>query len=335
MNRRDFVRHSGALGLSLPALGGLGFVAGTALSPAPASAAVAGQCVLGVTQEAVNFNPLLYVNTGVETSVEFIVFDALWKIDPDWQIRPQSRDGNPDARKRRHQRRWPHLDDQAAPDVTWHDGAPFTAADVIFTLETMMNPKVAVRSRNGHEHVASYEAVDDHTVQIVLKDDFAPYMVSWQKTSVIPEAHPGDVADINTAPFNTTPIGTGPFKFKNRVAGSYIEFEPNPKYHGGAPKLILAGAEISFPTSRRSTRSSRPARSTSMICKASRRCSMPRPKRCRARRSSSAPPRSWSSSISTAANRSFLTSGCGRRCIWRSTRRVGSTRSITAFPSRP
>ena len=29
-----------------------------------------------------NFNPLLYVNTGVETSVEFIVFDALWKLDP-------------------------------------------------------------------------------------------------------------------------------------------------------------------------------------------------------------------------------------------------------------
>jgi peptide/nickel transport system substrate-binding protein len=43
--------------------------------------------------------------------------------------------------------------------------------------------------------------------------------------------------DINTAPSNTNPIGTGPFKFKNRVAGSHIEFEPNPDYHGGAPKL--------------------------------------------------------------------------------------------------
>ena len=44
--------------------------------------------ILGVTQEAVNFNPLLYVNTGVETSVEFIVFDALWKIDPDGAFVP-------------------------------------------------------------------------------------------------------------------------------------------------------------------------------------------------------------------------------------------------------
>ncbi|MGC1579567.1 MAG: hypothetical protein WA813_26195, partial [Beijerinckiaceae bacterium] len=51
VNRRDFMRRSGALGLSLPLLGGLSSVAGTALFPASARAAVAGQCVLGVTQE--------------------------------------------------------------------------------------------------------------------------------------------------------------------------------------------------------------------------------------------------------------------------------------------
>ena len=63
-----------------------------------AQAAMAGQCILGVTQEAVNFNPLLYVNTGVETSVEFIVFDALWKIDPP---APSCRTSRPRSRRRR------------------------------------------------------------------------------------------------------------------------------------------------------------------------------------------------------------------------------------------
>jgi peptide/nickel transport system substrate-binding protein len=201
------------------------------------AAGVAGQLVLGVTQEAVNFNPLLYVNTGVETSVEFIVFDALWKIDPSGKFVanlaaeiPTQANGGISADGRT----WTI---KLRDGVTWHDGKPFTAADVIFTLDALLNPKVAVRSRNGHDHVASYTSVDDHTVKIVLKDDFAPYMVSWQKTSVIPKHILGDVADINTAPFNTQPVGTGPFKFKNRVAGSYIEFEPNPAYHGGAPKL--------------------------------------------------------------------------------------------------
>jgi peptide/nickel transport system substrate-binding protein len=201
------------------------------------AAAAAGQCVLGVTQEAVNFNPLLYVNTGVETSVEFIVFDALWKILPDGSFVPNlaveiptqanggvSADGRTWTIKLRQ-------------DVTWHDGQPCTSADVAFTLDTIMNPKVAVRSRNGHDHVASYDTPDAHTIRIQLKDDFAPYLVSWQKTSVIPKHILGSVADINTAPFNTSPIGTGPFQFKERVAGSYISFEPNTAYHGGAPKL--------------------------------------------------------------------------------------------------
>ena len=64
LSRRDVF----VAGLVLPALG-TGVGAASLLVPGPAKAATAGQCVVAVTQEAVNFNPLLYVNTGVETSV--------------------------------------------------------------------------------------------------------------------------------------------------------------------------------------------------------------------------------------------------------------------------
>ena len=67
-----------------------------------------------------------------------------------------------------------------------------------------MNPKVAVRSREGHEHVEHYAAKDPHTVEIKLKDSFAPYLVSWQKTSIIPKHILSTVPDINIAPFNTS-----------------------------------------------------------------------------------------------------------------------------------
>lgn len=224
LNRRDLLAASAAL------------AATGAARPVRAQGAP-GRCIDAFTQEAVNFNPLLYVNTGVETAVEFSVFDALWQIDPQGNFQPNlaaelptqanggiSADGRTWTIKLR-------------PGVAWHDGAPFTAADVLFTLETLMNPKVAVRSRNGHDHVEKFEAPDDHTVRITLKDDFAPYMVSWQKTSVIPKHILEKEADINTAAFNTAPVGTGPFVFKNRVAGDHIEFAANPKYHGGAPKL--------------------------------------------------------------------------------------------------
>ncbi len=216
--------------------GGAAMMALSGTRPARAAGA-AGQCVLGVTQEAVNFNPLLYVNTGVETSVEYIVFDAPWQIGPDGKFFPNlaaemptranggiSADG----------RTWTI---KLHPGVTWHDGTPFTSADVAFTLETITNPKNVVRSRNGHEHVANFDTPDEHTIRIQLKDNFAPYIVSWQKTSIIPKHILAGVADINTAPFNTSPIGTGPYKFKERVAGSYISFTPNANYHRGAPKL--------------------------------------------------------------------------------------------------
>ena len=232
LSRRDVL----LAGLALPALGGGVGVSSLLLSD-PAKAASAGQCVVGVTQEAVNFNPLLYVNTGVETCVEFIVFDSLWQIDPQGKFIPNLAAEIPTVENGGVSKDGLTWTIKLRPDVLWHDGAPFTADDVAFTLDVILNPKVTVRSREGHEHVEHYATKDDHTIEIKLKDSFAPYLVSWQKTSVIPKHILSTVPDINIAPFNTNPVGTGPFKFKERVAGSYIAFEPNPKYHGGAPKL--------------------------------------------------------------------------------------------------
>ena len=232
LSRRDVL----LAGLALPALGGGVGVSSLLLSD-PARAATAGQCVVGVTQEAVNFNPLLYVNTGVETCVEFIVFDSLWQIDPQGKFIPNLAAEIPTVENGGVSKDGLTWTIKLRPDVLWHDGAPFTADDVAFTLDVILNPKVTVRSREGHEHVEHYATKDDHTIEIKLKDSFAPYLVSWQKTSVIPKHILSTVPDINIAPFNTNPVGTGPFKFKERVAGSYIAFEPNPKYHGGAPKL--------------------------------------------------------------------------------------------------
>ena len=232
LSRRDVL----LAGLALPALGGGVGVSSLLLSDA-AKAATAGQCVVGVTQEAVNFNPLLYVNTGVETCVEFIVFDSLWQIDPLGKFIPNLAAEIPTVENGGVSKDGLTWTIKLRPGVLWHDGAPFTADDVAFTLDVILNPKVTVRSREGHEHVEHYATKDSHTIEIKLKDSFAPYLVSWQKTSVIPKHILSTVPDINIAPFNTNPVGTGPFKFKERVAGSYIAFEPNPKYHGGAPKL--------------------------------------------------------------------------------------------------
>ena len=217
-----------------------GAVAVTALATIgvrPAAAAASGVLIDAFTQEAVNFNPLLYVNTGCETAVEYAVFDTLWQLDPQGAFRPNLATEIPSAANggiSADGRTWTV---KLRPDVKWHDGQPFTAADVVFTLKVLLDPKVVARSRNGLDHIATIEAVDDHTVKMTLKDDFAPGLVAWQKTSIVPKHILEHEADINVAPFNSNPVGTGPFVFKTRVAGDRIEFSANPDYHGGAPKL--------------------------------------------------------------------------------------------------
>ncbi len=205
--------------------------------PRQAKAAVPGQCIDAFTQEAVNFNPLLYVNTGVETAVEYSVFDPLWQIDPAGTFTPRLAMEMPSNQNGGISADGLTWTIKLRPHVTWHDGAPFTSADVGFTLDTLMNPKVAVRSRNGHDHVADYDIPDALTMRIRLKGPFAPYLVAWQKTSIIPRHILASEANINTSTFNTNPLGTGPFKFKERVAGDHIAFTPNDDYFGGKPKL--------------------------------------------------------------------------------------------------
>jgi peptide/nickel transport system substrate-binding protein len=232
------------MGSALTRRGWLASAAAAALSgcaPRPAAtpraSARPGQCIDASLQDAVNLNPLLYLNSGAETQVEYSVFDALWKIDPSGAFVPNlaveiptlanggvSPDGLDWTIKLR-------------PGVVWHDGAPFTARDVAFTLKTIRDPAIAVRSRNGHDHVEAISTPDDLTVKIRLKSPFAPYLVSWQKTSIVPEHILAQEPDLSVAPFNSSPIGTGPFKFKNRVSGDHIEFVANEAYHGGRPKL--------------------------------------------------------------------------------------------------
>ncbi|MDP9364454.1 MAG: peptide ABC transporter substrate-binding protein, partial [Chloroflexota bacterium] len=232
----EALRRAAALGLGTAALVALP----GGLAPAAVGAQEGGgELIVGSSQEAVNFNPLLYTNTGIETLPEVLMFDSLLKLLPDGTYAPNLATEVPTAENggiSPDGLTWTY---KLRNDVTWHDGQPFTARDVQFTWETVMNPAAAVRSRTGHDNVSAVETPDEYTVVMRLKAPFAPFRSVWTSgvTSVIP-AHVLAGQDINTAPFNTqSPIGTGPFKFVEHVAGSNLTVERNPEYHGGAPSL--------------------------------------------------------------------------------------------------
>lgn len=118
------------------------------------------------------------------------------------------------------------------PDVLWHDGQPFTAEDVVFSVDDFLRNTHA-RARGNLEVVESITALDRLTVQFKLKRTFGPFLALFETGSMpmVPKHIYSGASDYLNHPANNQPIGTGPFKFKEWVRGSYIHLEANPDYH--------------------------------------------------------------------------------------------------------
>ncbi len=121
-------------------------------------------------------------------------------------------------------------------DVKWNDGEPFTSADVKFTWEAVMNEKNMVKSRSGYDLMESVETPDDYTVVVKYKEYYAPYLTRF--SPVLPKHVLGDLPDINDAPYNRMPVGTGPFMVTEWVSGDHITMVKNP-YYREADKVKL------------------------------------------------------------------------------------------------
>jgi len=121
--------------------------------------------------------------------------------------------------------------------VLWHDGEPFTAADVKFTYEMLMSESVASPRRSDYELIREVTAPDDYTVRVVYKRPYAPALLSWGM-SVLP-AHilRGKSTDWWAKNFNRSPIGTGPFRFGEWRVNETITLLRNPDYWQGSPHL--------------------------------------------------------------------------------------------------
>ena len=124
------------------------------------------------------------------------------------------------------------------PDVTWSDGEPFTADDVVFTFEFIRNPVVAAATAQYYEGVKSVEAIDDYTVKITFTDPTPAWSVPFtgQTGLILPRhifaEHNGPSA--RDALANLQPVGTGPYQAVGFESGTVI-YEPNPSYWGGRP----------------------------------------------------------------------------------------------------
>ncbi|WP_346896597.1 ABC transporter substrate-binding protein [uncultured Roseibium sp.] len=123
-------------------------------------------------------------------------------------------------------------------NVKWHDGEPFSSADVVFSADVFLR-KTHARLRTSLEHVESITAPDANTVVFKLKEPFGPFIGIFEGgTMPIVPKHIYEGTDYKTNPANNHPIGTGPFKFVEWVKGSHILLKKNEDYYvDGLPYL--------------------------------------------------------------------------------------------------
>ena len=119
--------------------------------------------------------------------------------------------------------------------VKWQDGAPFTAQDVMFTYQLMVDPKTPTAYGEDYKQVKKAEVLDDYSFRVTYPQPFAPALGSW--TLAILPKHLLEGQDITKSPLARHPIGTGPFKFREWRTGDKIILSYNPDYFEGRPYL--------------------------------------------------------------------------------------------------
>jgi peptide/nickel transport system substrate-binding protein len=120
-------------------------------------------------------------------------------------------------------------------NVRWHDGAPFTSRDVLYTYRVIIDPKTPTPYSESFKQVAALQAPDPFTVIVRYAKPYAPALESWA-TAVLP-AHLLEGNDITRSPLARKPVGTGPYRFKEWVAGQRIVLEANRDYFEGQPYI--------------------------------------------------------------------------------------------------
>ncbi len=160
-----------------------------------------------------------------------LMMDPLFALSPEMKIEP----GLATA--------WKTIDNTTweltlRPGVKFHNGDPFTAADVKFNFDRILDP--ATKSRQPSAYYAlvkDTQVVDDLTLRILTK---APWPTLPESVSYMRVAPAKYFKEVGADAFAQKPVGTGPYKFVEWVKGSHVKLEANESYWGGAPKIKRA-----------------------------------------------------------------------------------------------
>lgn len=119
--------------------------------------------------------------------------------------------------------------------VKWHDGAPFTSRDILYTYRVTVDPETPTAYAEDFKQVKNITAPDLYTIQVTYDSPFAPALASWGM-NILP-AHLLEGKDITRSLLSRNPVGTGAYRFKEWVSGQKIVLEANSAYFEGRPYI--------------------------------------------------------------------------------------------------
>ncbi len=201
-----------------------------------------GELVFQIEVDPPSLNPIIHSDYWAGQITSNRVYESLVTVNPydeprfrflpalaeTWEISPDGRVYTFHLRK----------------SVTWHDGHPFSAADVIATFDKIQDTtSKAASTRSYTQEIDRYEAIDASTIRFYLKRPYFLMMdgvfasIPIQPSHIIKKMTGAGYSESATNPINRTPIGTGPYRIEKWDNGQMIALRRNSGYWGKRPHI--------------------------------------------------------------------------------------------------
>ena len=205
----------------------LAFALTLALLPFSAASAQSGTVTIATSADAPTLDPNMTFS-GFAFGITNHIYDSLLTRDDDGSIKPRLAT----SWKRISPTTWRF---ELRKNVKFHDGTPFNAQAVKFSVERLIDPASKAAGAYVLNMITSIKVIDNDTIEFTTKDPFAPLLahLTHPVTAIVsPTAVKARGKD-----YGRNPVGTGPFKFTRWNAGNQIELEDNANYWGGKVNL--------------------------------------------------------------------------------------------------